>query len=788
MQHHEAIAGEDVDGRPGVPAHRRLVFTEKRSPYALVIPILDEGERIRAQLRRIAQAGIAVDVIIADGGSRDGAVDDAIAKETGIRAILVKTGPGALGAQLRMAYDWCLDQGYDGIVTIDGNGKDGIAAIGDMIAKLREGYDYVQGSRYRPGGEAINTPFERTLGNRYLHAPLLSLAARFRYSDTTNGFRAYSARLLRDPQLALFRDVFSRYELLFHISAMAPRLGFRCIEIPVSRRYPDNGRVPTKITGFAGKAALLGQTLNAACGNYAPSGVAAPMRHAGLLFGFTVTTLIVLTLAIAWRAPPYSPDSFAYYALAQTLVTDFQRIGHLRSYWSEWYSAAFPPLWPALWAGIDALTGTAARAGLVGATLAAGAFATFTEAATRRLTGTRWLGLAIAVMILMHQGFLEEWSAARAVPLHMALLAGLLYLLAARPADHPGPALAGLLGLICGLAVMARFDALPFALAMALGLVVWTRSAFVLIAFVGALALAISPWIAYSLNTFGSPFVTDNGWVAVSVDSRAFVTDWPTGTGPTLFEAPLAWLLLALERLPMLFARAFGSAGTWPTIALVAMLLVLIGLLSLFYRGGAPRMALRKTPEWQRMEPVLVLLGFAIVAGWPAYLATGYIHGRYFTPFAWIGLLALFSALLLPLRAGRQREIVAGGLLIAALIAALAGLVRIERAAHGFPAYDGYARIAPCLSAQNPDAPVLVGNPVIAAQLDAVHDVRTGFVPRNIMRGDADAGDVASFITVHGFTHLYDPGAAARRVLPVREIGAEGPDCGPSWLRLRVPG
>ena len=39
---------------------------------------------------------------------------------------------------------------------------------------------------------------------------MLSLAARFRWTDTTQGFRAYSAALLRDPRLAIFRDVFDR--------------------------------------------------------------------------------------------------------------------------------------------------------------------------------------------------------------------------------------------------------------------------------------------------------------------------------------------------------------------------------------------------------------------------------------------------------------------------------------------------------------------------------------------------------------------------------------------------
>ena len=90
-------------------------------------------------------------------------------------------------------------KGYDGIVTMDGNGKDGVEAIETFVSRLQQGYDYVQGSRYRSGGRAINTPIDRTIAGRLIHAPLLSLAGRRCDTDTTNGFRAYSAGYLRDP-------------------------------------------------------------------------------------------------------------------------------------------------------------------------------------------------------------------------------------------------------------------------------------------------------------------------------------------------------------------------------------------------------------------------------------------------------------------------------------------------------------------------------------------------------------------------------------------------------------
>jgi dolichol-phosphate mannosyltransferase len=264
---HARIVGDD---EWQLPAFEIAIFTPRRHDHVLVIPVINEGERIRGQLLRIRDAGLPVDVIVADGGSTDGSLDAVFVADADVRAVLTKTGPGKLGAQLRMAYAWCLREGYRGIVTIDGNGKDGVEAVAHMVAKLEEGCDYAQGSRYLPGGVAENTPLERTIANRLIHAPLLSLAGRHWFTDTTNGFRAYSARYLLDPRVQPFREVFQRYELLFYLTVRAGQIGMRVAHVPVQRRYPAMAAAPTKITGVRSKLSVLGQTLQAALGRYSP--------------------------------------------------------------------------------------------------------------------------------------------------------------------------------------------------------------------------------------------------------------------------------------------------------------------------------------------------------------------------------------------------------------------------------------------------------------------------------------------------------------------------------------
>jgi glycosyltransferase involved in cell wall biosynthesis len=253
-----------------VPAFDALALRERGSQVCVCIPVIDEGERLHRQLARMRAVSAEFDVVIADGGSRDGSVEPERLAEKGVRARLVKTGPGKLSAQMRMAMAWALEQGYAGTIFVDGNDKDDPEAIPRLAAKLAEGFDHVQGSRYLPGGQAINTPASRHFGVKLLHAPLISLAAGFRYTDTTNGFRAYSARLLSDPRVAPFRDVFQAYELHYYLAIRAARLGFRVCEIPTVRAYPARGSTPTKISPVRGNLRVLRTLFHAALIGYDP--------------------------------------------------------------------------------------------------------------------------------------------------------------------------------------------------------------------------------------------------------------------------------------------------------------------------------------------------------------------------------------------------------------------------------------------------------------------------------------------------------------------------------------
>ena len=106
----------DARGHPrrwAVPRADVHVLAERRSRYCVVIPVINEGERILAQLRRLRDHEFGLDVVVADGGSTDGSNDPEVLGELGVRALLVKRDAGKLSAQLRMGFAFALTEGYE---------------------------------------------------------------------------------------------------------------------------------------------------------------------------------------------------------------------------------------------------------------------------------------------------------------------------------------------------------------------------------------------------------------------------------------------------------------------------------------------------------------------------------------------------------------------------------------------------------------------------------------------------------------------------------------------------
>jgi len=215
---------------------------------------LNEGEKIKAVIEKFNDYD-CYDVLIIDDGSTDGALEGLQGPEA-VKVIRHASSKGA-GYGVREIFDHARDQGYDAVFFVSGNNKDCPEDISKLKDAMEQGYDFVQGSRYCPGGHYGQMPFYRTIATRFLHPGLFSLITGRRITDSTNGFRAVRLSMLDDERIDLTQDWLNQYELEPYLFYKAIQLGYRVTEVPVTKIYPPKKQGYTKMKPFSGWWSIL---------------------------------------------------------------------------------------------------------------------------------------------------------------------------------------------------------------------------------------------------------------------------------------------------------------------------------------------------------------------------------------------------------------------------------------------------------------------------------------------------------------------------------------------------
>src|SRR5207245_604416 len=115
-----------------------------RKAALAVVPCYDTVESTHALLAKFP-ADREYDVLLVDDGSSDGTAE--LLRGSGFGVVLHGRNRG-LGAAIKTGIRHALDHGYEVVAILAGNGKDDPAEIPKLLAALREGADYVQGSRF----------------------------------------------------------------------------------------------------------------------------------------------------------------------------------------------------------------------------------------------------------------------------------------------------------------------------------------------------------------------------------------------------------------------------------------------------------------------------------------------------------------------------------------------------------------------------------------------------------------------------------------------------------------
>lgn len=162
---------------------------------SVVMPCLNEADTLEECIRKakvgIARANVNAEIVIADNGSTDGSIQ--IAEAAGARVVRVaaKGYGNALQGGIKAAR---------GKFVIMGDADDSydFQDIPKFVAKLREGYELVQGCRL-PGGGGTVLPGAMPFLHRWWGNPMLTFLSRWWFkaqvNDIYSGYRGFTKEL-----------------------------------------------------------------------------------------------------------------------------------------------------------------------------------------------------------------------------------------------------------------------------------------------------------------------------------------------------------------------------------------------------------------------------------------------------------------------------------------------------------------------------------------------------------------------------------------------------------------
>jgi glycosyltransferase involved in cell wall biosynthesis len=204
------------------------------SSHLAVIPAYNESDTIVRVIDSLREHAPDFDVLVVDDGSTDGTGE--LAQDSGARVVRHPFNLG-IGGAVQSGFVFALENGYDRVVQVDGDGQHMASEIDKLSSALDEdpSVDMVCGSRFLVDG-SYPAPISRRTGI-HIFAFLLSRIVGQRVSDPTSGFRLYNRR-----GIALFaRDYPHDYPeveavLMVHFHRLRMR------EVPVQMLERGGGR------------------------------------------------------------------------------------------------------------------------------------------------------------------------------------------------------------------------------------------------------------------------------------------------------------------------------------------------------------------------------------------------------------------------------------------------------------------------------------------------------------------------------------------------------------------
>lgn len=201
---------------------------------AVVIPALNEAGKIGRVLDKMPDDP-RFEVIVVDDGSTDGTGNEA--REHGAALVIRHEVRQGVGAAIRDGWLAGIQRGRPYLALLSGDDQHvPDELLGAFAAMEAAKADYVQGSRWMPGGKVVGGNQGRQRGTR-IYSTAFSLLAGRRVTDATNGFRIFRSELLAHPNVDIRQEWLASYDLEPYVLYKAIRLRYRVIEHPVTVVY-----------------------------------------------------------------------------------------------------------------------------------------------------------------------------------------------------------------------------------------------------------------------------------------------------------------------------------------------------------------------------------------------------------------------------------------------------------------------------------------------------------------------------------------------------------------------
>lgn len=240
------------------------------SRWLAALPVYNEVDYVDDVLDEVVR--YASNVLVVDDGSRDGTAER-LQQRSDISIVRHSQNRG-YGAALISAFQYAVDEGFEGLVTLDCDGQHQPCRIPEFI-EASSNADIVSGSRYLMSYEGDHAPPEERMKINRLITHELNERLGYSLTDAFCGFKAY-----RTSALKLLKITDAGYAMPLQLWVEAAAAELRVVEIPVPLIYLDLARsFGGALDQAEARLRHYREVLDEAFANVSAEGIAFPTRE-----------------------------------------------------------------------------------------------------------------------------------------------------------------------------------------------------------------------------------------------------------------------------------------------------------------------------------------------------------------------------------------------------------------------------------------------------------------------------------------------------------------------------